>query len=153
MTRKKTLPTITKPFAHVHNILSTMGFKETGSRDGCKYELMFRDPVTTKEYPFCLNTLTVENGQTQVDLNSAGFICKEPVPESVSAAADEILSELQQYLENGPAKIKSAPIDQAMNTMANNEEEVKRLGKSMAKLPTNTQVRQSGMIPDPVQYD
>lgn len=153
MPSKKTLPTITKPFAHVHSTLTAMGFKEKNARDGCQYELIFRDTATKKEYPFCLNTHTQENGQTRVDLGSAGFVCKETIPDTVAAAAHEILVELQQYLENGPAKAKAAPIDEAMNTMANNEEEVKRLGRTMAKLPTNSQVRQSGMIPDPVQYD
>ena len=35
--------------------------------------------------------------------------------------------------------------------ISDHEAEVKRLGKIMAGMPTNSEVRKSGMIPDPIQ--
>ncbi|SCW62145.1 hypothetical protein SAMN04487970_102134 [Paenibacillus tianmuensis] len=74
MTRKKTLPSITKPFSHVHATLKTMGFTELPSREGSTYELTFRDSASLQEYPYRIYTHTQENGQTRVDLNEADRI-------------------------------------------------------------------------------
>ncbi|KPV55737.1 hypothetical protein QJ48_31560 [Paenibacillus sp. A3] len=155
MTRKKTLPSITKPFSHVHATLKTMGFTELPSREGSTYELTFRDSASLLEFPYRIYTHTQENGQTRVDLNEAGFVAQQNIPVSAAAAAQEMLAELQQYMEYGPAKTKpteSTPIGKAMNgKMANNEKEVRQLGKVMASLPTNSQVMEKGMMPDPMQ--
>ncbi|UUZ82339.1 hypothetical protein LJK88_49495 [Paenibacillus sp. P26] len=60
--------------------------------------------------------------------------------------------ELQQYLLNEQSKVKSMPIHEAFNgKMANNEAEVKRLGRSMVGYPTNSQLMEKGLVPDPIQ--
>lgn len=154
MSRKKTLPSIAKPFAHVHSMLAVVGFTESSAKEGTVYELSFRDPVTLKEYPFRVYAHTLENGMTHINLNEAAFAARGYVPDPVADAADDIMLDLAQYLENGPVKKKSAStsIEHAMNgQMAGNEEDIKRLGHVMAKMPTNAQVRENGMIPDPIQ--
>ncbi|CAG7653149.1 hypothetical protein ACFQI7_30870 [Paenibacillus allorhizosphaerae] len=152
MNRKRTLPTITKPFTHVHNTLTALGFSETPCREGTLYELTFHDPATLKQYPYRIPTQTKENGQTEVQLPEAGFCGKQFVPESAEAAAVELLTEVQQYLENGQEKKAAPSIDQVMNgKMANNEAEVKKLGKVMASIPTNSELRKNGLVPDPIQ--
>lgn len=153
LSRKKPLPSITKPFSHVHSTLSALGFTEKSTAlEGTQYELKFRDPATLREYPFRLYTHTSENGQTLVNLAEAGFQNQEEVPGYAHVAADQIMCELIQYLHNEKAKVRSTPIQEAMNgRMATNEAEVRRLGKSMSGYPTNAQVRESGLIPDPIQ--
>ncbi|MNY78764.1 hypothetical protein D3C86_2191500 [compost metagenome] len=55
-------------------------------------------------------------------------------------------------MSNHEPKLASTPIEEAMNgRMANNEAEVKRLGKEMANMPTNSQLLENGMVPDPIQ--
>jgi hypothetical protein len=39
------------------------------------------------------------------------------------------------------------------SSMAQNEKEMKRLGKEMESMPTNKEVSGNGEIPDPVQYE
>ncbi len=105
---KKTLPSIAKPFAHVHSMLAVVGFTESSAKEGTVYELSFRDPVTLKEYPFRVYAHTLENGMTHINLNEAAFAARGYVPDSVADAADDIMLDLAQYLENGPVKKKSA---------------------------------------------
>lgn len=152
MNRKKLAQTLIQPFAHVHSTLTALGFVQIDSRRGSVYELLFRDPVTDKEYPYRLFAHTHDNGRMSIDLDEACFVGKEEAPQAAQAAADEILAELVQYLENGPGRPRCTSLSDTMNgRMANNEAEVKRLGKTMAGMPTNTELKKSGMIPDPIQ--
>ena len=152
MNRRKTLPTITKPFAHVHSTLTALGFSEMPCKEGTLYELTFHDASTLQQYPYRIPTQTMENGQTEVHLPEAGFCGKQTVPESAEAAAAELLVEVHQYLVNRQDKEPSPPIDQVMNgKMANNEAEVRKLGKVMASIPTNSELRKNGLVPDPIQ--
>ncbi|MCZ8522912.1 MULTISPECIES: hypothetical protein [Paenibacillus] len=152
MTRKRTLPTIMKPFSQVHSTLTALGFSQISLREGAAYEIKFRDPATLKEYPYRLYTYTQENGQTLIDVGEAGFVTPGGVPMSAEVSAEQVMSEVLQYLEGTAAKRKSTPIDRALNgMMATNEEEVKKLGKSMVRVQTNAQLIEAGLIPDPIQ--
>ncbi|MGF7034497.1 hypothetical protein J2T17_005448 [Paenibacillus mucilaginosus] len=152
MTRKRTLPTIMKPFSQVHRTLTTLGFSQVSLREGTAYEIKFRDHASLKEYPYRMYTYTQENGQTLIDLREAGFAVPGDVPMSVEMAAEQVMSEVVQYLEGTAGRSRLTPIDRALNgMMATNEEEVKRLGKSMARVQTNAKLLQAGLIPDPIQ--
>ncbi|WP_282938311.1 hypothetical protein [Paenibacillus sp. RC67] len=152
MTRKKQMHLITRPFSHVHNILTALGFTERTQRDGCVYELTFRDPITLQDYLYQLPTKTASNGLTIVHLHKACFRDKVEIPLSAIEAATQMMAEVEQYLSSHVPKPSSAPIDETMNgRMANTEEEVKKLGKEMASMPTNSQVMENGMVPDPIQ--
>lgn len=152
MTRKKQMHLITRPFAHVHNTLTTLGFTEKTMREGCVYELTFRDPITSKEYLYHLPTQTASNGLTIVHMHEACFVDKVEIPFGAVEAAFQMMTEVEQYLSNHEPRMASTPIDEAMNgRMANTEAEVKRLGKEMANMPTNSQLIENGMVPDPIQ--
>lgn len=152
MIGKKLAQPLIQPFAYVHSTLTALGFVQIDSRRGSVYELLFRDPVTDKQYCYRLFAHTHGNGKMSIDLDEAGFVGKEEAPPAAQAAACEMLAELVQYLENGPDRRRLASLSDTMNgRMANNEVEVKRLGKMMAGIPTNTELRKSGMIPDPIQ--
>jgi hypothetical protein len=52
-----------------------------------------------------------------------------------------------------PTQPSLSKAPQPINGMAQNEHEMKKLGDSMKEMPTNTEVAESGMIPDPIQYE
>jgi gas vesicle protein len=47
----------------------------------------------------------------------------------------------------------SAIVNQTINSMAQNEHEMAKLGEEMKHMKTNTQVKDSGMVPDPIQNE
>jgi hypothetical protein len=150
MTRKKTPLLIKKPFTHVHNTLTALGFTEKTVPDGSVYEIKLRDSLSTKEYLYRLPTKTAENGHTIVYLHESAFMDTD-IPISAAEAASQMMSEVEQYLSSHE-KQAGTPIDKAMNgRMATTETELKRLGKEMAKMRTNSQLLESGMVPDPIQ--
>jgi gas vesicle protein len=46
-----------------------------------------------------------------------------------------------------------APVNQTINSMAQNELEMAKLGEEMKHMKTNSQVKDSGMVPDPIQNE
>jgi gas vesicle protein len=46
-----------------------------------------------------------------------------------------------------------APVNQTINSMAQNEHEMAKLGEEMKHMKTNSQVKDSGMVPDPIQNE
>ncbi|MCZ8522553.1 MULTISPECIES: hypothetical protein [Paenibacillus] len=142
----------TKPFAHVHTILTGHGFDEVAGKENSFYELPIRVEGEEKGYPFRVYTRRAENNQLEVDLSQAQFAGEGQVPEAASAQADKLLGTLREKLQGESYKNESTPIDEAQNgRMTSNEEEVKQLGKAMSDYPTNKEVRESGMVPDPIQ--
>jgi hypothetical protein len=151
MTRKKTPLLIEKPFTHVHTTLTALGFTETLAPEGAVYEIKFSDPVSSRYYLYRLPTRTAENGQTVVHLHEADFADKIIIPDSVAETASQMMREVGQYLSSHE-KPAGTPIDTAMNgRMATTTAELKRLGKEMAKMPTNSQLLENGLVPDPIQ--
>jgi gas vesicle protein len=54
---------------------------------------------------------------------------------------------------NQSTATSSAPVNQTINSMAQNEHEMAKLGEEMKHMKTNTQVKDSGMVPDPIQNE
>jgi gas vesicle protein len=46
-----------------------------------------------------------------------------------------------------------SPVKHTINSMAQNEHEMAKLGEEMKHMETNTQVIKSGMVPDPIQNE
>jgi gas vesicle protein len=71
----------------------------------------------------------------------------------------ERITYLFRSLRQGPAALTaatgtaSAPVKQTINSMAQNEDEMAKLGQEMKYMKTNTQVKESGMVPDPIQNE
>jgi gas vesicle protein len=59
------------------------------------------------------------------------------------------------YLFSSNTQVPSthAPVNQTINSMAQNEQEMAKLGEEMKHMDTNTQVKNKGMIPDPIQNE
>jgi gas vesicle protein len=60
---------------------------------------------------------------------------------------------LLQPNNNTAKQQTTVPVKQTMNSMAQNEDEMAKLGEEMKNMETNTQVAESGLIPDPIQYE
>jgi hypothetical protein len=152
LTRKISANTITRPFSHVHKTLTTLGFIEKATTEGSSYELIFRDPMNFKNYTYVIPTETDGKGEMSVYLHEAAFKQRGEIPAEAFLAAQQVLLELKQYLSNHSPKIASTPIEVAQNgRMANTEKELKRLGNEMSKMPTNSQLKENGLLPDPAQ--
>jgi gas vesicle protein len=54
---------------------------------------------------------------------------------------------------NKPAIQPPTPAKHTINSMAQNEHEMAKLGAEMKHMKTNTQVKDSGMVPDPIQNE
>lgn len=153
MTRKKHTHTVTRPFAHVHSTFTALGFAQTSLKDGCSYDLTFHDPLTAEQYTYSIPSQTADNGLTEVHLHEASFKEKGAIPASAENIASNIVNELEQYLIHHTPKPASVPIEVAQNgrMASNNTDELTRLGKEMSAMPTNSQVIENGMVPDPIQ--
>jgi hypothetical protein len=152
MTRKVSANTIARPFSHVHKTLTTLGFIEKTVTEGSSYELTFRDPLNSKNYTYVIPTETDGKGEMSVYLHDAAFKQRGEIPAEAFLAAEQVLLELKQYLSNHSPNTASTPIEVAQNgRMASTEKELKRLGNEMSKMPTNSQLRENGLLSDPIQ--
>jgi gas vesicle protein len=57
------------------------------------------------------------------------------------------------FSSNTQVPATSAAVNQTINSMAQNEQEMAKLGKEMKHMNTNTQVKEKGMVPDPIQNE
>ncbi|MBO9607910.1 MAG: hypothetical protein J7639_18255 [Paenibacillaceae bacterium] len=147
--------TIMRPFAFVHNTLTGLGFVAIGARDRTLYRISLRDSTTQLEYPLQLTTFTSREGRTLVKLSEAAFMCGDVgIPLHIMTAAECKLLEAAEYLlhsEPRPAST-SAKLEANLNgSMAQDEQEMRQLGKEMGNMKTNAEVKADGMVPDPMQ--
>jgi hypothetical protein len=156
MEERQPIPILTKPFSFIHSTLTDLGYtvNETESleKDGTVYETGFVDQLTEDSYLFKLTTQTRDNGHTEINLAEAGFSINDRVPLSVRYAAENKILQLIHCIESDEPASKSMSIEET-NSMAPDEAEMKRLGKEMDTMKTNTQVKESGLIPDPAQIE
>jgi hypothetical protein len=146
MRKHKRFLCITRPFAHVHDTMTTLGFTPAGARPDCDYSMMFHDPVTRSSYLLHIPATHLRNGDVTVELGRADFTGTRQIPVTVLATAEDLLLEMSDYLRNESDTKELA----VMNTMAPNENELKRLGKEMANMPTNSHWIENGYVPDPI---
>lgn len=154
MRRKYQHITIMRPFAFVHNTLTGLGFVAIGARDRTLYRISLRDSTTQLEYPLQLSTFTSREGRTLVKLSEAAFLCGDAgIPLHIMTAAECKLLEAAEYLlHSEPRTSTSARLEANINgSMAQDEQEMKQLGKEMEHMKTNAEVKQDGMVPDPMQ--
>lgn len=67
---------------------------------------------------------------------------------------NEDLKTVKEHEKFAAQKGSEKPIEQVMNgSMAPDLEEVKRLGKDMEEVKTEGQLKEEGLLPDPIQND
>ena len=145
--RTKKVENVARPFALVHNVFSRLGFEPVSSHDSTLYRLVFVDRISKRSYPYQIRTATRPNGQTKVMFSEAEFLTEEPIPLNIQFAVQSKLSDVVDYL-NHPLKLKRKEV---LNTMAPDELEIKKLGKQMKHMKTNSELEEVGLIPDPRQ--
>ncbi|MVP01983.1 hypothetical protein [Paenibacillus lutrae] len=146
----KTLTTTTKPFSFVHKTLSDFGFASTNDLGVPKYVTTFADSLTKRNYKLAIPTRSLDNGHTEVRLGQTKFESEEEPPNRIIEAAVCKMKELADYLRQ-PVK-RHQTVQTANNGyMATHARDLKRLGNEMKKMKTNSELKQTGLIPDPIQ--
>ncbi|MBV6717014.1 hypothetical protein [Paenibacillus chitinolyticus] len=146
----KTLATMTRPFSFVHKTLSEFGFVRPRTHENQLYVTTFADSITQRVYTLAIPTRLLENGHTEVYLGHTRFEAEELPPSRVVEAAICRMKELADYL-NQPNK-RPHTVETASNGyMATDSYDIRRLGNEMKKMKTNSELKQNGLIPDPIQ--
>lgn len=144
-----------KPFSKVHSILTSQGFSKIGFGKSIKYKVALRDSSTESIYWLEIPVDQYPKEPEQAKLGNPHLYGEKRIPQPVSEAVESKLHEIADYLRNMVGKkVKPLPKKPAPNSsMAQNEEEMKRLGKEMESMPTNKEISGNGEIPDPIQYE
>ena len=122
-------------------------FKEIGFEDveylgNSTYRLNFLSDVTGASYPLYVKTAPSEKGGLFVHFEEDDFEENDTVPLQVRSAALNKLKELKQL-----------SVEKNNNgSMAQNLNEMKKLGKEMSNMKTGSQhLEDDNLIPDPIQ--
>lgn len=143
------LSEIKLPFSTIHNVMTYLGFSRIGFNRHSAYRARFDDTSTKRSYRFMIpvqdHTVTCS-----VKIAKAFFEDHVSVPPEVVEAAESKLSEINAYLQDERERQNRKAIHR-FNGMAPNMEEIVKLGKHMATMKTNQELREAGKIPDPIQ--
>jgi hypothetical protein len=120
------------------------GFEQVEYLGNSTYRLNFLSDVTGASYPLYVQTAPSEKGGWFVHFEEADFEENDTVPLQVRSAALVKLQEL---------KLSSLPQSGEKNgSMAQNLDEMKKLGKEMNNMKTGSQQQEdANLIPDPLQ--
>lgn len=104
--------------------------------------------LTGTVYPLLITTVTYEQGHTVINFESATFEGNDSIPLHVRKAALDKLIELDKHFQQW----SSNSIKGAKNgSMAQNMDEIKKLGDEMKDLQTGSEIFDKNQIPDPIQ--
>jgi hypothetical protein len=123
-----------------------IGFEQVKYLGNSTFRLNILSDVTGASYPLYVKTAPSEKGGLFVHFEEDAFEEKDTLPLQVRSAALEKLKEL---------KLLSLPPSVEKNTngsMAQNLDEMKKLGKEMSNMKTGSQrLEDENLIPDPIQ--
>ncbi|MFF2446503.1 hypothetical protein ACFVSW_05300 [Neobacillus sp. NPDC058068] len=144
-----------KPLAKVHSILTSQGFTMTGIDESVKYRAPLRDSSTESIYWLEIPIDQNASGPNDAKLGVPSLYGENRIPLPVMDAAESKLYEIADYLRNIFERKVAPPTAQKPQngSMARDADEIKRLGKEMESMPTNSELDESGWIPDPIQYE
>lgn len=112
------------------------------------YRLNIVCEKTGASYPLIVTTVTYEQGHSIINFEGAEFEGSSSVPLSVQRAALEKLIELEQHFQEW----SQMALEGAQNSsMAQNMDEMKKLGNEMKDLKTGSEIIDKNQIPDPIQ--
>lgn len=132
----------------LHRQLTDIGMERVGYTEKSVYQLNIYSEATAASYPLTLTTVTTEHGNTTVHFHEADFPENRFVPLEVRRVALDKLIELQR-LCNGSS---GSTLEDANNgSMAQNLDEMKKLGSEMKHMKTNSELIEKNLIPDPIQ--
>ncbi|MBA2942796.1 hypothetical protein HZF08_31480 [Paenibacillus sp. CGMCC 1.16610] len=132
----------------LHRQLTDLGLERVDYTEKAVYQYNIYSEATAASYPLTLTTFTSEHGNTIVHFHEAGFPDNRFVPLEVRRAALDKLIELER-LCNGPS---GKTLEEANNSsMAQDLDEIKKLGNEMKHMKTNSELIEKNLIPDPIQ--
>jgi phage terminase large subunit len=122
------------------------GFEQVEYLGNSTYRLNIMSDVTGASYPLYVKTATSEKGGLFVHFEEADFEENDTVPLQVRSAALDKLKELK--LQSTPQSVEK----NKNGSMAQNLDEMKKLGKEMNHMKTGSQhLEEENLIPDPLQ--
>lgn len=132
----------------LHRHLTDLGLERVGYTEKAIYQLNIYSEATAASYPLTVTTVTTEHGNTSVQFHEADFPQDRFVPLEVRRAALDKLIELERLCNGSTGK----SIEEATNgSMAQDLDEMKRLGSEMKHMKTNSELMEKNLIPDPIQ--
>jgi len=132
----------------MHQQLVELGLERIDHAITSTYRLNIVCEETGTAYPLLVNTVTCEQGQHIVNFEEAEFAVHANIPLHVQKAALDKLIELEQHLQEW-AQLTG---EGAQNSsMAQNMDEMKKLGDEMKDLKTGSEILDKNQIPDPIQ--
>jgi hypothetical protein len=132
----------------LHQQLTDLGLERIEYTEKSVYKFDIYNDATSASYPLTLTTFTSEQGNTTVHFHEADFQENEFVPLQVRRTALDKLIELER-LCNGSAGRSLAEANNG--SMAQDMDEMKKLGNEMKHMKTNSELLEKNMIPDPIQ--
>ncbi|MCY9664971.1 hypothetical protein M5X11_08380 [Paenibacillus alginolyticus] len=132
----------------LHQQLTDLGLERIEYTEKSVYKFDIYNDATSASYPLTLTTFTSEQGNTTVHFHEADFQENEFVPLQVRRTALDKLIELER-LCNGSAGRSLAEANNG--SMAQDMDEMKKLGNEMKHMKTNSELLEKNMVPDPIQ--
>ncbi|WP_029196219.1 hypothetical protein [Paenibacillus alginolyticus] len=132
----------------LHQQLTDLGLERIEYTEKSVYKFDIYNDATSASYPLTLTTFTSEQGNTTVHFHEADFQENEFVPLQVRRTALDKLIELER-LCNGSAGRSLAEANN--DSMAQDMDEMKKLGNEMKHMKTNSELLEKNMVPDPIQ--
>lgn len=130
--------------ATLHEHFTDQGFERVEYEEISTYQLNIICQETGASYPLYVKMEVSEQGHPVVKFEEAYFEESEAVPLHVRKSALDKLMKLEQLIHD------SAP--QANNSsMAQNFEEMKKLGNEMKNTKTGSELLEESLTPDPIQ--
>ncbi|NOV01799.1 hypothetical protein [Paenibacillus planticolens] len=132
----------------LHRQLTDLGLERVEYTEKAVYQFNIYSEATAASYPLTLTTLTSEHGNTTVHFHEADFPENTFVPLEVRRAALDKLIELERLCNGSSGK----SLEEANNgSMAQDLDEMKKLGNEMKHMKTNSELLEKNLIPDPIQ--
>ncbi|MDR6882860.1 hypothetical protein [Bacillus sp. 3255] len=132
----------------LHRQLTDQGLRRVDYTEKAVYQLDIYSEATAASYPLRLTAITTEHGNTTVYFHEADFPENRFVPLEVRRAALDKLIELERLCNGSSGK----SLEEANNgSMAQDLDEMKKLGSEMKHMKTNSELMEKNLIPDPIQ--
>jgi hypothetical protein len=150
----KILPNMKTSFAKADQIFRFQGFRKTGRQEALIYRGKLRDAATQSEYYLNIAVRKQVDEQGTMRIGSVYFDRTRRIPLTIMEAAKSKLAEMADYLYDIRERHDRVEENADLNgRMAPNNREIKRLGREMEHMKTNSQITDEGRIPDPIQYN
>jgi hypothetical protein len=129
-----------RPLSKVDQVLTSQGFTQIGVGPSVNYRAALRDSSTESTYYL---EIPVDQFDGLVKIGKPYLHGGKRIPEPVRMAAESKLNEIADYLKNTKKN----------GHMAQSEEEIQQLGKEMESMKTHKELKEEGLVPDPIQYE